>query len=45
MNNSLNVAFNKNGSIAVIIGYFEQFVVLELEKNETKPDQIFIKRQ
>jgi hypothetical protein len=45
MNKSSNVAFNKNGSIAVIIGYYKQFVVLELEKNETKPDQIFIKRQ
>jgi hypothetical protein len=34
----INVAFNRNGRIAVVVGYFNQIVVLEVGRNETNPD-------
>jgi hypothetical protein len=38
MGDCLHVAFNRNGKIAVVVGYFNQFVVLEVGRNETNPD-------
>jgi hypothetical protein len=32
------VAFNGNGRIAVVVGYFNQFVAMEIGRNETNPD-------
>jgi hypothetical protein len=33
MGNCLNVAFNGDGKIAVVVGYSNQFIVLEIGKN------------
>jgi hypothetical protein len=33
-----NVAFNGDGRIAVVVGYSNQFVMLEVGRNETNPD-------
>jgi hypothetical protein len=32
------VAFKGDGRIAVVVGFFNQFVVLEVDRNETNPD-------
>jgi hypothetical protein len=40
-----NVAFNGDGGIAVVIGYNNQFVVLEIGRNETNPGQLILKRK
>jgi hypothetical protein len=39
----INVAFKGDGKIAVVVGYFNQFVVLEVGRNETNPGQFIIK--
>jgi hypothetical protein len=38
MGHCRNVAFNGNGGIAVVVGFYSQFVVLEVGRNETNPD-------
>jgi hypothetical protein len=37
MGSYYNVAFNGDGRIAVVVGYSNQFVVLEVGRNETNP--------
>jgi hypothetical protein len=32
-----NLAFNGDGGIAVVVGLYSQFVVLEVGRNETNP--------
>jgi hypothetical protein len=39
------VAFKGNGRIAVVVGYNNQFVVLEVGRNETNPGKLIIKRK
>jgi hypothetical protein len=39
------VAFNGNGRISVVVGISNQFVVLEVGRNETNPDQFIFKRK
>jgi hypothetical protein len=44
MGNCHNVAFNKGGRYAVVVGLNKEFVVLDIERNETDPPgQLFIK--
>jgi hypothetical protein len=38
MGDCYNVAFKGDGRIAVVVGYSNQFVVLEIERNETNPE-------
>jgi hypothetical protein len=45
MGNCYNVVFNGDGRIAVVVGYNSQFVVLEVKRNETNPDQLIFKRK
>jgi hypothetical protein len=45
MGDCRNVAFNGDGRIAVVVGYSNQFVVLEIGKNETNPGQFIFKRK
>jgi hypothetical protein len=40
-----NVAFNGNGRIVVVVDYFNDFIVLEIGRNETNPDQLIFKRK
>jgi hypothetical protein len=40
-----NVAFKGDGRIAVVVGYSNQFVVLEVGRNETNPGQLIFKRK
>jgi hypothetical protein len=35
MGSIYNVAFNGNGSMAVVVGHFREFAVLEIGRNET----------
>jgi hypothetical protein len=39
------VAFKGDGRKAVVVGYSNQFVVLEFERNETNPGQFIFKRK
>jgi hypothetical protein len=39
------VAFSGNGRIAVVLEYYNKFVVLEVERNETNPDKLIFKRK
>jgi hypothetical protein len=39
------VAFNGDGRIAVVVGYFNLIVVLEVGRNETNPGQFIFKRK
>jgi hypothetical protein len=41
----MNLAFNGNGRIAVVVGYSSEFVVLEIGRNEASPDQLIFKRK
>jgi hypothetical protein len=45
MGNCYNVAFKGDGRIAVVVGYSNQFVVLEVGRNETSPGQFIFKRK
>jgi hypothetical protein len=45
MGDCRNVAFNEDGRILVVVGYSNQFVVLEVGRNETKPGQFIFKRK
>jgi hypothetical protein len=45
MGNCYNVAFKGDGRIAVVVGYSNQFVVLEVGRNEINPDQLIFKRK
>jgi hypothetical protein len=45
MGNCNNVAFKGDGRIAVVVGYSNQFVVLEVGRNETNPGQFIFKRK
>jgi hypothetical protein len=45
MESCYNVAFNGNGRIAVVVVSNSQFVVLEIERNETNPGQLIFKRK
>jgi hypothetical protein len=45
MGDCFNVAFKGDGRIAVVVGYSNQFVVLEVGRNETNPGQLIIKRK
>jgi hypothetical protein len=45
MGDCYNVAYNGNGKIAVVVGYSNQFVVLEVGRNETNPGQFIFKRK
>jgi hypothetical protein len=38
MGSCMKVAFNGDGKIAVVLGYFREFVVFEIGRNETNPD-------
>jgi hypothetical protein len=40
-----NVAFNGDGGIAVVVGFSNQFVLLEVGRNETNPGQFIYKRK
>jgi hypothetical protein len=40
-----NVAFNGDGGIAVVVGLSNQFVVLEVGRNETNLGQFIFKRK
>jgi hypothetical protein len=40
-----NVAFKRDGRVAVVVGLNSQFVVLEIGRNETDPDQLIFKRK
>jgi hypothetical protein len=40
-----NVAFKVYGRIAVVVGYSNQFVVLEVGRNKTNPGQFIFKRK
>jgi hypothetical protein len=41
----INVAFNGNGRIAVVVGSSSEFVVLEVGRNETNIDKLIFKRK
>jgi hypothetical protein len=45
MGDCYNVAFNGDGRIAVVVGYSNQFVVLEVGRNETNIDKLIFKRK
>jgi hypothetical protein len=45
MGDCINVAFKGDGRIAVVVGYSNQFVVLEVGRNETNPGQFIFKRK
>jgi hypothetical protein len=45
MENCYNVAFNGDGRIAVVVGNSNQFVVLEVGRNEINSDQLIFKRK
>jgi hypothetical protein len=45
MGDCRNVAFNGDGRIAVVVGLYSQFVVLEIAINETNPGQFIFKRK
>jgi hypothetical protein len=45
MGDFYNVAFNNDGRIAVVVEYSGQFVVLEIGRNNTSPDQLIFKRK
>jgi hypothetical protein len=45
MGDCYNVAFNGDGGIAVVVGLSNQFVVLEVGRNETNPGQLIFKRK
>jgi hypothetical protein len=38
MGHCYNVAFNGNGRIAVVVGFYSLFVVMEIGRNETNPE-------
>jgi hypothetical protein len=38
MGDCFNVAFKGDGRIAVVVGYSNRFVVLEVGRNETNPE-------
>jgi hypothetical protein len=40
-----SVAFEGDGRIAVVVGYSNLFVVLEVGRNETNPGQFIFKRK
>jgi hypothetical protein len=40
-----NVAFIGSGRIAVVVGYNSHFVVVEVERNVSNPDQLIFKRK
>jgi hypothetical protein len=44
MNDCWNVDFNAKGKIAVVVGGGNQFMVLEIGKNLTNPEQMIIIR-
>jgi hypothetical protein len=45
MGSCFNVAFKGDGRIAVVVGYSNQYVVLEVGRNETNPGQLIFKRK
>jgi hypothetical protein len=45
MESCINVAFNGNGIIAVVVGIDSEFVVLEVGRNETNYDKLIFKRK
>jgi hypothetical protein len=45
MRNCYNVAFKGDGRIAVVVGYSNQFMLLEVGRNETNPGQFIFKRK
>jgi hypothetical protein len=45
MDNCLNVAFNGDGTILVVVGFNNQFVVIEIGRSKVNSNKLILKRK